>query len=293
MPISHMHNPSSSSPGSRGFTLIEISIVMVIIAIVVGGVLVGNNLLRNARLGTILSDKEKYVNAVEQFKTKYKSLPGDMANATQIWGAENADFTACALLTTPSTTKATCDGDGDDSIAQVPESIMASGGDEIRHEYFRAWQHLANAGLIEGSFSGVNECDTTGGGIACYKAGKNAPLSDLRNTTWALFDMASLAAIPSYIFSGSQYRHVMYYGGENAGNDMPFGRMLIPKEAWNLDYKADDGLPGKGHIMTIEPVAVTTWNNKNDCATDTDPDVAIYDVANTENECMLLFRLPF
>lgn len=285
-----MHMPRSDKM-HQGFTLVEIALVTVIIALIVGGVMVGTNLLRSAKLRSIMIDREHYQTAIENFKEKYKALPGDMANATDFWGAEEAIFTDCAVLTTPSTSKKTCNGDGNDSISQVPDSIMNSAGYEIKHEYFRMWQHLANGGFIDGSYTGVNECSS--GGKACYKGGINAPDADLRNTTWAIFDMAPITPQPSYIFSGTHYRHVMYYGGENKDDDMPFGRILSPKEAWNIDLKFDDSSPGTGKIMSLEPVAVDTWDNRNDCATSTDPAVARYNVTTTNPECMLLFRLPF
>lgn len=275
---------------TTGFTLVELSIVMVIIAIIIGSVMVSTNLLRNARLRSIMVDKENYVSAMDEFKQRYKALPGDMANATEIWGEEQANFTDCAVLSTASTTKKTCNGDGDDSIAKVPEAIIMSGGYEIFHEYFRFWQHLANAGLIDGTYAGVNQCtDTT---QACYKAGWNAPLSTLRNTTWAVFDLGAIDPLPSYLYSSVRYDHVMYFGQEHEWSHMPFGRVLSPKEQWSIDQKFDDGLPASGTIMSLEPVAVDTWNNRNACATTDVASTAEYNVSNTELECMLLFRLP-
>ena len=78
--------PSSRAPagsaGKAAFTLIEISIVLVIIGLIVGGVLVGRDLIRSAELQTIITDKNKYITAVNTFRTKYNELPGDMKTAT-------------------------------------------------------------------------------------------------------------------------------------------------------------------------------------------------------------------
>jgi prepilin-type N-terminal cleavage/methylation domain-containing protein len=62
-----------------GFTLIELSIVLVIIGLVVGGVLVGRDLICAAELRAQISQIEKYNTAVNTFYGKYGGLPGPLA----------------------------------------------------------------------------------------------------------------------------------------------------------------------------------------------------------------------
>src|ERR1700735_2969244 len=62
----------------RGFTLIELSIVLVIIGLIVGGVLVGQDLIRAADVRAQISQIEKYQTAVNTFRGKYGYLPGDI-----------------------------------------------------------------------------------------------------------------------------------------------------------------------------------------------------------------------
>src|SRR5579884_171721 len=71
-----------SSTLQRGFTLIEISIVLVIIGLIVGGVLVGQDLIRSAQVRATIAQIEKFNTAANTFKGKYGALPGDMAAAT-------------------------------------------------------------------------------------------------------------------------------------------------------------------------------------------------------------------
>src|ERR1700722_5890685 len=73
-----MHHPRSSS----GFTLIELSIVLVIIGLIVGGILVGQDLIKAAEVRAQLSQIEKYNSAVNTFRAKFNAIPGDMAIAT-------------------------------------------------------------------------------------------------------------------------------------------------------------------------------------------------------------------
>src|SRR6185369_14283711 len=70
----------------RGFTLIEMSIVLVIIGLVVGGVLAGQDLIRTTTLNAVVSEKTKLSIAVVTFRNKYGSLPGDSPGAVQMWG---------------------------------------------------------------------------------------------------------------------------------------------------------------------------------------------------------------
>src|ERR1700691_6571160 len=68
--------------GRGGFTLIEMSIVLVVIGFVVGGVLVGQDLIRAAYIRAQITQIEKFNTAVNTFYGKYQALPGDMNIST-------------------------------------------------------------------------------------------------------------------------------------------------------------------------------------------------------------------
>lgn len=69
-----------SAPAARkGFTLIELSIVLVIIGLIVGGVLVGRDLIRSSAARAQISQIASYNTAVNTFTGKYNGLPGDLA----------------------------------------------------------------------------------------------------------------------------------------------------------------------------------------------------------------------
>ena len=65
-----------------GFTLIEISIVLIIIGLIAAGILIGRDLIHQAELRADISKMRDLDVAVQTFKLKYNCLPGDCPNAT-------------------------------------------------------------------------------------------------------------------------------------------------------------------------------------------------------------------
>ena len=78
-----------------GFSLVELSIVLVILGLLTGGILAGQSLIRAAELRSVATESQRYMAALNSFRDKYFALPGDMANATAFWGAQNATPATC------------------------------------------------------------------------------------------------------------------------------------------------------------------------------------------------------
>lgn len=263
---------------NRAFSLVELSIVLVILGLLTGGILAGQSLIRASELRSVATEESRYVTAVGSFRDKYFALPGDMNNATKFWTAGTCPGTEA----TPSTTAATCDGNGDGMIGTIPTS----------YEYHRFWQHLANAGLIEGTYSGVR---ITSPYDFSFQGGVNVPRSKLSNGSWFTL-WQGVSPISNYgLFEGS-YDNTLAFGGwnpilnNNGGSDV--SGILKPEEAWNIDTKMDDGNDTTGKVRTWE------WNNTG-CNTVSRSNsvalvnVASYNLTNSSPACALIFSQAF
>src|ERR1700759_2898335 len=78
---SHTTTTHARRKGEQGFTLIELSIVLVIIGLIVGGILVGQDLIKAAEVRAQISQIEKYNSAMNTFRAKFAAIPGDMPPA--------------------------------------------------------------------------------------------------------------------------------------------------------------------------------------------------------------------
>ena len=115
---------------SKGFTLIEIAIVLVIIGLLLGGVLKGQELITGARVRNLISQQDGIKAAFFGFQDRYRALPGDYAAAdTNI----NCGATPCNS------------GNGNGRIE--------AGGAGAIHEEILAWNHMTAAGFLNGSYT--------------------------------------------------------------------------------------------------------------------------------------------
>lgn len=115
-----------------GFTLIEIAIVLVIIGLLLGGVLKGQELITSARVRNLIAQNDGVKAAYFGFLDRYRGLPGDYPGAT----------TNIAGIST-----ATCTGNGDGN-----GRIETTGG-STPTENILVWEHLSKSGFISGSYT--------------------------------------------------------------------------------------------------------------------------------------------
>ena len=258
---------------NNAFTLVELSIVLVILGLLAGGILAGKSLIRSAETRSVIADIDKYKTSIQAFRDKYLAIPGDMTNATSFWGAKNADLATC--LTSPVDGTKTCNGNGDGTYNYVA----------ILHqiEMFLAWQHLANAGLVEGTYSGLP--GPAGEGDAVI--GVNIPESHMQGGGYTLNYVTSYSGHASW-FDGSLNGNVITFGADVASNQFQANSaILTPQEAWNIDVKTDDGNPVTGR--TFAPQKKNSSARPN-CTT-ADDKTALYNLADPSVWCYLNFSL--
>jgi prepilin-type N-terminal cleavage/methylation domain-containing protein len=257
-----------STTKQSAFTLIELSLVLVIIGLLVGGIIAGQSLIRASEIRSVTTALGKYNSAVNLFQSEFKALPGDMPNASTYWGAaDGGSGSTPACFTTVSGKQATCNGNGDGQI-----SDGGLGGQ--RYEIYRAWQHLANAGMIEGSYSGVARTGTNNGSIP----GTNTPAGKVPGSGYDFW----------YSSGGTTATgNAITFGSTDINGDISVWPILVATDAESIDKKLDDGLPGTGMIVTF--ANGNMWDPN--CATaDASP---VYNVQLTTAACSLLLIIGY
>ncbi len=78
----------------KGFTLVEISVVLLIVALTVGGIFIGRDIYISARDRNIIKEIEAYKQGFGQFRLKYDQLPGDLRNPGTYWLANTPPLLA-------------------------------------------------------------------------------------------------------------------------------------------------------------------------------------------------------
>ena len=113
-----------------GFTLIELAIVLVIIGLLLGGVLKGQELINSAKVKSMATDFKNIQVYLYGYQDKFKALPGDdRAASTHLAGAANA----------------TTGGSPGDAVIQG-----LYGSNTATEESVLFWQHVRLAGLAAG-----------------------------------------------------------------------------------------------------------------------------------------------
>jgi len=133
---------------NKGFTLVELSIVLVLVGLIIGGVIAGKSLIHRSKILNTAAELQQHTTGISSFILKFDALPGDLPIARTYW-PNDSQFTGFT----------TSNGDGNNRIDL---------GSDDRY----AWQHLSLAKMVEGSFTGggltlnvhVPESTISGGG---------------------------------------------------------------------------------------------------------------------------------
>src|SRR5216117_2631109 len=133
-----MRNLGSNNKGERpmtkrrqGFTLVEIAIVLVIIGLLLGGILKGQEMITQAKIKHSIADFSGVSAAYHGYQDRYRAIPGDDPNAASRWSGASVSPTAAEV--------------GNGKVQGKYNSITDT--DESRIW----WDHLRRSGFVAGS----------------------------------------------------------------------------------------------------------------------------------------------
>lgn len=196
---------------TKGFTLVELSIVLVIIGLLIGGILVSQSMINTTKIQKITRQLSQYDIAVVNFKTKFAQLPGDST-----------------LFTPP--------GNNDKLVNQYN-----SGG--WKYEYSWAWAHLSQGVDIKNS---AGTSYTSWNPLSDPVTETNAPRLDIRQN---LTDPPALIIFDRDLGVANYFWY--WEAPSGVFLNPPARDPLLAVDVAALDAKLDDGLPAGGKVLGV------------------------------------------
>lgn len=251
--LEKLSSPRSFAGDAKAFTLTELSIVLVIIALLMAAILKGQNLINEAKLQSVVTEVANLQVAANSFYAKYNKHPGDFDEAVAYWGATTAN------------------GDNNGKI-----EFKNTAGTPV-YEGYRLWQHLSYAGMVENPYLGTA---TTGA------AALITDVPDSSSGGGYLFDHSSSATAYNGATAGAYGmlgKNIMVLGKPLATTVSPIlaSGILTPSQAMGLDTKMDDGVPTSGSVRGADGNGATAGN----CVTSN-----LYKLTVTGRDCIMIFR---
>ena len=242
------HSPRNPK---AGFTLIELSIVLVIIGLIVGGVLVGRNLIAASELSAAISQIQKYNSSTNAFRDKYGALPGDI---------KDPDATKFGFIARG--TSGPARGDGNGIISGINGAtfvcpICQTGETSV------FWVDLSTARLIDGNFSTATFANASTAISATTTPNLNNyfPTSKLGQSNYVVVTSGGLSGFINTIGDAQNYFSITGISQLTAvGSSYQVNAVMgiTVAQANAMDTKMDDGRPQLGNVLAIGP-----WLNSN------------------------------
>lgn len=243
---------------NKGFTLVELAIVMTIIGLLIGGVLKGQQLMENARVNATIQRVTSYQAALTTFKETYGAMPGDMLNAQdRIPGCNSGSY--CL------------NGDGNSQVGLATD-ITAMPVNNSETTQF--WKHLAMTDMISGVVPTAN--------TARPQWGETHPAAPIAGGFEFYYDPNFYMAATSGHFLRLSNAGILPGGAAQEASAGSGTAAMSPRMAARVDRKMDDGWPASGSVFV--------WDSGNfGCDNMLDGSVGI-DETQTARNCIMFFR---
>ena len=243
-----------------GFSLVELAIVLIIIGLIVGGVLKGQDLVESAQVNALQTQLNEIRVASNTFQTKYEAMPGDMPFA-DLFAPSGEIFSGNG--------NGRLDNDGADGTRNG-----AISGTTNTNEPTAFWLHLAQAGLLGGISIDCGAPETC---TVNTTTGLNARVGGYYTIAWD--DVGGEADVRS---------HWIVLGEDPETGNINSSAVITPLQLRSIDVRSDDGRPNTGLVLGLGNDGAST--DAVNCATGTD-DTATYTPEDEAKACYAAFRL--
>lgn len=244
MSSKNLQSPTST-PNKKlnpAFTLIELSVVLIIIGLIVGGVLVGKDLLKAAQLRSSISILEKSSAAINTFRLKYNALPGDIQNPEQFGLGISGGIGH--------------GGNGNGSVFSYRYWDSTSLAWQQSTEIYNLWLHLSQAGLVAESYTGVSNSGTKPNLLEGYMPRFKYTSEPSYVIALTSEDVNTRESIGNaFVISSFNTPNAIVPGTNN------FGQSMTALEAYSIDVKLDDGIPNSGIVLAMYPTVGPYWSD--------------------------------
>lgn len=209
------------SSRKSAFSLIELSIVLIIIGLLIAGITGGASLIKSSELRSVMSEARSYAVGVNAFYTQFDALPGDFATSIS-----SSDVV----------------GDGDEAIEHYTASTA---------EGAEAWRDLNTIGAIDDNLVYL-EIDSSA--VAAMTPGTHIPSSKIKSSGWA-FDYDTNLEQNVVVLTGttgsSNSTNSIVNGTTTATAS------ITAADALSVDSKIDDGVATTGDVRGVNPGSTT------------------------------------
>jgi prepilin-type N-terminal cleavage/methylation domain-containing protein len=246
----------------KGFTLVELAIVMTIIGLLIGGILKGQELMQTARVTSTVAQIKAFEAAITNFRDSFSAVPGDMPLA-------QARLQGCTAGCTNTTAIAALTGGVGDGIVGTANWAATAGGPwaaqigaaaiggtaaqaTVAAETWQFWNHLLMANLISGVTDEVIRAATLPAWGTTHPAAKIAGGFIVGNTAGALAPGSSATNAGAPVTGLTLAIVATPSSAVNTGANT---QALTPSRAAQIDRKMDDGRPTVGYVQAFGATA--------------------------------------